>query len=64
MVRWERDANKINLREVNYEVVADPKTPISLAVKAANNETIIMSFPIAAFGKEPVERERQRKGRG
>ena len=39
--------------EVNYEVVADPKTPISLAVKAANNDTIIMSFPIAAFGKEP-----------
>jgi uncharacterized protein DUF4953/uncharacterized protein DUF5117/uncharacterized protein DUF5118 len=53
VVRWERHANKINLREVNYEVVADPKTPISLAVKAANNDTIVMSFPIAAFGKEP-----------
>jgi len=52
VVRWERNANKINLREVNYDVVADPKTPISLAVKAANNDTIIMSFPIAAFGKE------------
>jgi hypothetical protein len=53
VVRWERNANKINLREVNYEVVADPKTPISLAVKAANNDTIIMSFPLAAFGKDP-----------
>ena len=53
VVRWERNANKINLREVNYEVVADSKTPISLAVKAANNDTIVMSFPIAAFGKEP-----------
>lgn len=53
VVRWERNANKINLREVNYDVVADPKTPISLAVKAANNDAIIMSFPIAAFGKEP-----------
>jgi hypothetical protein len=52
VVRWERNVNKINLREVNYEVVADPKTPISLAVKAANNDTIVMSFPIAAFGKE------------
>ena len=52
VVRWERNGNKINLREVNYDVVADPKTPISGAVKAANNETIIMSFPIAAFGKE------------
>ena len=53
VVRWERHAEKINLREVNYEVVADPKTPISLAVKAANNDAIVMSFPIAAFGKEP-----------
>lgn len=52
VVRWERHENKINLREVNYGVVADPKTPISLAVKAANNETIIMSFPIVAFGRE------------
>ncbi len=52
VVRWERNGNKINLREVNYDVVADPKTPISLAVKAANNDAIIMSFPIAAFGKE------------
>ncbi len=52
VVRWERNGNKINLREVNYDVVADPKTPISMAVKAANNDTIIMSFPIAAFGKE------------
>ena len=51
-MRWERNANKINLREVNYDVVADPKTPISQAVKAANNDAIIMSFPIAAFGKE------------
>ncbi len=53
VVKWERNGNKINLREVNYDLVADPKTPISLAVKAANNETIIMTFPIAAFGREP-----------
>ena len=53
VVRWERNGNKINLREVNYDVVADPKAPISLAVKAANNDAIIMTFPIAAFGKDP-----------
>ena len=52
VVRWERNGNKVNLRAVNYDVVADPKTPISMAVKAANNDTIIMSFPIAAFGRE------------
>src|SRR5208337_4446756 len=61
VVRWERSANKINLREVNYEVVADKKTPISLAVKAANNDTIIMSFPIAAFGKEKGSAEAQKE---
>jgi len=63
VVRWERHANKINLREVNYEVVADPKTPISLAVKAANNDTIIMSFPIAAFGKEPGKEKEKAKAK-
>ena len=53
VVRWERSAgNKINLREINYEVVADPKHPISAAVAAANNAAILMSFPIVAFGKD------------
>jgi len=44
VVRWELNGNKVNLRDVNYSVVADPKTPISLAVKAANNDTILMTF--------------------
>jgi hypothetical protein len=52
VVRWERNGNKINLREVNYDLVADAKTAISRAVRASNNDTIIMSFPIAAFGRE------------
>ena len=50
VVRWELNGNKLFLREVDYGVVADPKMPISLAVKAANNDSIIMSFPVAAFG--------------
>ena len=52
VVRWERNGNKIHLRDVNYEVVADPRLPVSRAVKAANNDAIIMTFPVAAFGKE------------
>ena len=52
VVRWELAGNKVHLREINYDVVADPKTPISLAVKAANNDTIIMTFPVAAFNKD------------
>jgi hypothetical protein len=50
VVRWERIDNKINLRNVNYGIVADPRDPIAEAVDAANNETIIMAFPVAAWG--------------
>ena len=52
VVRWERNGNKINLRDVNYDVVADPSQPIARAVKAANNNAILMTFPVAAFGKD------------
>src|SRR5260370_712750 len=52
VVYWELSGNKVHLRDVNYSVVADPKTPISQAVKAANNSSIIMTFPVAAFGTE------------
>ncbi len=50
VVRWELNENKIFLRNVNYSVVADPNTPVAEAVRAANNDTIIMSFPVAAWG--------------
>jgi len=52
VVRWERVDNKINLRSVNYKVTADPATPTVNAVRNTNNDTIIMTFPIATFGKE------------
>ncbi|HRH45343.1 MAG TPA: zinc-dependent metalloprotease [Pyrinomonadaceae bacterium] len=50
VVRWEQNENKIFLRNINYSVVADPKEPIAEAVKASNNDTILMSFPVAAWG--------------
>ncbi|HYL76003.1 MAG TPA: zinc-dependent metalloprotease [Bryobacteraceae bacterium] len=52
VVYWELNGNKVNLRDVNYSVVADPKTPISQAVNAANNSSIIMTFPVAAFSAD------------
>jgi hypothetical protein len=52
VVRWELNGNKVNLRDVNYSVTADPNAPIALAVKAANNDTILMTFPVAAFAKD------------
>ncbi len=52
VVKWERKGNRILLRSVSYDVVADPKLPVSRAVQAANNDTIIMAFNIEALGKE------------
>ena len=52
VIHWEMNGNKVHLRDNNYDVVADPKTPIAEAVDAANNSTIIMTFPVAAFAKD------------
>jgi hypothetical protein len=52
VVRWELNGNKVNLRSVDFSVVADPKSPIAQAVEAANNDTIIMTLPVAAFSKD------------
>jgi hypothetical protein len=50
VVRWERNGTKIHLRNVDYSTVADSSTPISQAVRAANNDSILMTFPVAAWG--------------
>ncbi|HEY2016107.1 MAG TPA: DUF5118 domain-containing protein, partial [Bryobacteraceae bacterium] len=52
VVRWELKGNRVLLLDVNFGLVADPKAPIARAVKAANNESIIMSLPVAAFAKD------------
>ena len=52
VVRWERKGNRILLRNVQFDVIADPKLPIARSVQAANNDTIIMSFNIEAIGKD------------
>lgn len=52
VVRWERNGTKVHLRNINYSVVADPKKPIAQAVHAANNDAIIMTFPVAAWGPD------------
>ncbi len=52
VVRWELRGNRVLLRDVNFGMVARLDDPISLAVKNANNDAIIMSFNVAAFSKE------------
>jgi hypothetical protein len=52
VVRWERRGNRVFLRSISYEVVADGAQPIARAVQAANNDTILQAFNIEAFGKD------------
>jgi hypothetical protein len=52
VVRWERRGDRILLRGVSYEVVADAKTPIAKAVESANYNPILMAFNIEALGKD------------
>jgi hypothetical protein len=52
VVKWERKGNRILLRHVAYDVIADPKLPVARAVQAANNDTIVMAFNVEAIGKD------------
>ena len=52
VVRWERYENRVLLKSISYDVVADDKLPISGAVRAANNDSILMAFYIEALGPE------------
>jgi len=52
VVKWALKGNRVLLLDVNFGITANPKEPIAMAVKAANNDSIIMSFPVAAFAKD------------
>ena len=52
VVKWERRGDRILLRAVSYDVVADPHDPIAKAVEAANYNPIVMAFNIEALGKD------------
>jgi hypothetical protein len=49
VVRWQRIGNRVLLRGVNYDMVADSTNPVSRAVRLSNVEPVIMSFDVAAF---------------
>ena len=52
VVKWERRGDRILLRAVSYDVVADAAMPIARAVDAANYNPIVMAFNIEALGKD------------
>src|SRR5580698_3194240 len=49
VVAWELRNNRVYLQEVNFSLSANPDSPIAMAVKDANNDTIIMAFNVAAY---------------
>jgi len=52
VVKWERRGDRVLLRSVSYAVVADPASPVSKSVAAANYDAILMSFPVQTQGKD------------
>jgi hypothetical protein len=52
VIKWERRDNRVLLRSVSYDMVADPQTPIARAVGAANYDAILMAFNVEAFSKD------------
>ena len=52
VVKWERRGDRVLLRAVSYDVIADPAAPIARAVEAANYNPIVMAFNIEAMGKD------------
>ena len=51
VVRWERHGDRVFLRNVIYDIVADESLPIAQAVQASNTEAILRVFDIAALGE-------------
>ena len=50
--RWQLRDNKVYLRTISYEAVADPTTPEYKAVEAANTPPIIADLNVEAYGPD------------
>ena len=52
VVRWDRIGNRVVLRSVAYDVVADTALPVARAVRGSTYPAVVASFPIEAFGPD------------
>lgn len=52
VLKWERRDNRVLLRTVSYETVADTTSPIYTAVRNSNNDAIIGAFNVEAYGPD------------
>ncbi|HEX7241484.1 MAG TPA: zinc-dependent metalloprotease, partial [Longimicrobiaceae bacterium] len=52
VLRWERRDNRVLLRSVSYDIVADTALPVSRAVQAANYNPVVAVFNVEAWGPD------------
>jgi hypothetical protein len=52
VVRWERRDNRIFLRNISFETVADTANPIFQAVRNSNTDVILAAFNVDAYGPD------------
>jgi hypothetical protein len=52
VLRWQKNGNKVLLRLVSHNVVADEELPVHEAVVNSNFEPVLYTFPIKAFNNE------------
>lgn len=52
MIRWERVGDRLMLRGISVDAVADDTLPIARSVAQNNYAPILAAFPIAAFGRD------------
>jgi len=49
VVKWSKLNNRVFLKSISYDIVADANDPIARAVDASNTDTIIMAFDVEAI---------------
>ena len=52
MIRWERLNDRVLLKSISTEAVADDSLPIARSVAQNNYAPIIAAFPVAAYGRD------------
>jgi hypothetical protein len=51
LVRWERNGDRVSLRSISVDAVADDSLPIAISVASNHVGAILMTFPIQAYGR-------------
>ena len=51
LIRWERSGDRVSMRSISVDAVADDSLPIALSVASNNVGAILMTFPIQAYGR-------------